>query len=155
MNPDLLSQLRDIHATPAVSWWPPAPGWWVLALLFLATLVWLGRSLALRYQLRKRRQQMLAWVEHLNTRIDPQIQPQAYLSTLNRVFKLVALRAFPGERCAVMAGVEWSEFLRDKIKANERASALSVMASGPYDPAAKFDPVVICSLARHWIRQYG
>ena len=155
MNPDLLSQLRDIHASAVVSWWPPAPGWWLLALLLLAVLAWLGRRLTLRYQLHKRRQQMLAWIEHLDTTIDPQLEPQAYLSTLNRVFKLVALRAFPGERCAVMTGVEWTEFLRDKIKANQPASALSVMASGPYDPAVKFEPGVIRSLARHWIRQYG
>ncbi len=155
MNPDLLSQLRDIHATPAVMWWPPAPGWWLLALVLLAVLVWLGRRLALRYQHRRRRQQMLAWIEHLNSTVDPQLEPQAYLSILNRIFKLVALRAFPGERCAVMTGVEWSDFLGERFDANKQASALSVMASGPYDPAVSFDPLVISSLARQWIRQYG
>jgi hypothetical protein len=33
MNPDPLAQLRDIHLPEPVSWWPPAPGWWGLALV--------------------------------------------------------------------------------------------------------------------------
>ena len=28
-SPDPLSELRDIHLPDPVSWWPPAPGWWI------------------------------------------------------------------------------------------------------------------------------
>ena len=31
MNP--LDQLQPLIAPPAIHWWPPAPGWWLLALL--------------------------------------------------------------------------------------------------------------------------
>ncbi|MDP7406676.1 MAG: DUF4381 domain-containing protein, partial [SAR324 cluster bacterium] len=30
MNQDPLAALRDVHLPPAVSWWPPAPGWWII-----------------------------------------------------------------------------------------------------------------------------
>lgn len=38
--PDLL--LRDIHEPLAPSWWPPAPGWWLVALVLLAAVAWGG-----------------------------------------------------------------------------------------------------------------
>ncbi|MCZ6642968.1 MAG: DUF4381 domain-containing protein [Gammaproteobacteria bacterium] len=42
MEADPLAQLRDIHLPLDPSWWPPAPGWWLLifgtiALLWFAT----------------------------------------------------------------------------------------------------------------------
>ena len=39
-------ELRDIHLPDVSLWWPPAPGWWLLALLlvlFALTLPWLRR----------------------------------------------------------------------------------------------------------------
>jgi hypothetical protein len=155
MNPDLASQLRDIHTAPALPWWPPAPGWWVLALLLLMVLVWLGRRALARYRVRQRRKQMLGWVDHLNVTIDPSREPQAYLSTLNRIFKLVALRAFPEQHCAAMAGQDWADFLAAEMKNLKPADSLGVLASGPYDPAPSFDPEVMAELTRHWIRQHG
>lgn len=155
MNPDLLSQLRDIHGAPPVPWWPPAPGWWVLAFLALALLVWVGRRLLARLRIRRRRKQMLGWVDHLNATTDPQREPQAYLSTLNRIFKLVALRAFPEQHCAAMAGSEWVGFLRDNMSQSQSEDALGVLGSGPYDPAPRFDPEVMCDLTRTWIRRHG
>jgi len=155
MNPDLLSQLRDIHAAPALPWWPPAPGWWLLALLALVLLGWLGRRVLVRYRIHQRRNQMLDWIDHLNVSIDPQRDPQAYLSTLNRILKLVALRAFPGQHCALLAGQDWVDFLTDKMKNSQSVESLNVLASGPYDPAPKFDPDMLSELTRFWIRQYG
>ena len=155
MNPDLLSQLRDIHAAAPVPWWPPAPGWWVLALLVLAILVWLGGRLLKRLRNRKRRRQMLAWVDHLNANTDPLREPQAYLSTLNRIFKLIALRAFPGQPCAALNGQDWADFLIDKMAKSPSSQALNILATGPYDPAPRFDPDLLCDLARNWIKQYG
>ena len=32
---ELLAQLRDIRMPDAAPWWPPAPGWWVVAALVL------------------------------------------------------------------------------------------------------------------------
>ena len=155
MNPDLLSQLRDIHAAPAVSWWPPAPGWWVLALLLLVLLTWLGRRLLARLRVHKRRKQMLGWVDHLNANIDPQRDPQGYLSTLNRIFKLVALRAFPQQHCAALAGQDWADFLTANMKNSHSVESLNVLASGPYDPAPQFDADTMSELTRFWIKQHG
>jgi hypothetical protein len=155
MNPDLLSQLRDIHTAPAAPWWPPAPGWWVLALILLLILAWLIRRVISRYRDHQRRKQMLGWVDFLNEMVDPESEPQAYLSMLNRIFKLTALRAFPGQHCAGMKGQEWADFLIEKIKISQSAESLNVLASGPYDPAPRFDPEVMCELTRAWIRQHG
>jgi len=155
MNPDLLEQLRDIHSAPEVLWWPPAPGWWVLALLALTVLVWLGRRLLAAYRAHRRCKQMLAWIDHLNATVDPHKDPHCYLSTLNRVFKVVALQAFPGQQCALMAGHEWTDFLHQNLKTRQSGEVLSVLASGPYKPAPQFDPAVISELARAWIKQHG
>lgn len=155
MNPDLLSQLRDIHAAAPVPWWPPAPGWWVLALLLLVLLGWLGRRLLARLRVHQRRKQMLGWVEHLNANIDPRRDPQAYLSTLNRIFKLVAMRAFPNQQCAALNGQSWVNFLIENMAKSASAESLSVLATGPYDPAPKFDPQLMSELTRNWIRQHG
>lgn len=155
MNPDLLSQLRDIHGAAPVPWWPPAPGWWVLAVLLLVLSGWLLRRVLARYRVGRRRQQMLAWIDHLNAHIDPRRDPQAYLATLNRIFKLVALRAFPERQCAVMNGQAWTGFLMEKMRQFQSAESLMVLASGPYDPAPLFDPELLCGLTRAWIRRYG
>ena len=38
---DALQQLRDLHLPATPTWWPPAPGWWLLGCLVLAAITWL------------------------------------------------------------------------------------------------------------------
>ena len=155
MNADPLAQLRDIHAAAPASWWPPAPGWWILFALLLVVLVLLGRYAYKRHRIRQRRRQMLGWIDTLNNLVDPLEQPQAYLAGLNRVFKVVALKAFPDENCATLSGSEWVSFLSGKLGKNIQAEPLQALASGPFNPRPEFDAAAICELGRHWINRYG
>ena len=155
MNPDLLSQLRDIHAAPLAPWWPPAPGWWVLALLGLILLAWLGRRVLARIRTKQRRKQMLGWIDFLNVMVDPALDPQAYLAMLNRIFKLVALKAFPEQHCAAMSGTKWVEFLGEKLRNEKSVDSLAVLATGPFNPRPEFDPATMSALAQLWIKRHG
>lgn len=155
MNPDLLSQLRDIHGAPPAPWWPPAPGWWVLALLAAAGLYILLRFAARRLQERRRRLRLSRFIDALVRDVDPSSRPQEFLASLNRVFKLVALRAFPGKPCALMQGTEWVAFLGSKLPGKPAPEALAALAEGPYQPAPEFDPDALVSLARRWVKQHG
>ena len=152
---DLLAQLRDIHAAPAVPWWPPAPGWWVLAMLVAVTLFF-----AIRYALRAflrvmRRRHLYRFVASVEAGIDPVTAPQDFLSAINRVFKIVAIGAFPEQSCAHMQGAEWAGFLQRNFVQNPDTEALAVLAEGPYQPASEFDHAALTRLAMQWIRQYG
>ena len=67
----------------------------------------------------------------------------------------IALRAFPGQQVAVMAGSQWTDFLRQHSNAKQSGEALVVLATGPYQQAPQFDSVAISELARAWIKQHG
>ena len=48
-----LANLRDIHLPEQISWWPLAPGWWIVIALVVTLLVWLGYKLWQRHQFRQ------------------------------------------------------------------------------------------------------
>ncbi len=152
---NLLSRLRDIHAATDPGWWPPAPGWWVLAVLALALMV-----LALRYGYRqwrvmRRRRRLLAALRHIARDINPAECPHEYLARLNRVFRVVALRAFPGTACVRLQGIEWVRFIQSRIPRGVVSEGLAALASGPYEPRPEFDAGGLQKLARSWVGKYG
>ena len=158
MNPqgtDLLSQLRDIHGAPEAPWWPPAPGWWVLAALVAILLFLAIRKLMQQYRVRQRRLQLISFLEKVERDVDPRKQPEEYLASLNRVLKIVALRAFPGSHCAQMQGREWTDFLQIKLGEKAPGDELSILATGPYQRHPRFDAGTLSEITRLWIMQYG
>lgn len=51
MNPqDIVPLLQPLREPPAVSWWPPAPGWWLLGALLLAVAITSGIALWRRHR---------------------------------------------------------------------------------------------------------
>lgn len=158
MNPDnsqLLDQLKDIHSAANPGWWPPAPGWWVLALLSLLALFFAARMVRRKLASRKRQRELLAALDALGRDFDPEQQAQEYLSGLNRLFRAVALKAFPGTGCASLQGDEWVRFLVSLLPKKAETSSLAVLAQGPYEPGPEFDARALNQHARTWVRLYG
>jgi len=154
-NAELLSQLRDIHAASQPGVWPPAPGWWVLAVIVLAVLV-----LALRFAWRKwqaiyRRRRLYAALNEINSEFDPSDKPHEYIAQMNRLFRAVALRAFPDTACVRLQGSEWVGFIKSLLPDKCQTDGLAALASGPYQPHPDFDPASLNKLAKTWVSKYG
>lgn len=104
MIEDPLAALRPLHAPPPVSWWPPAPGWWLAAMLATAVIYWLYRH---RQRMAPRRA-ALQELKLLEKNKDTMDQPAA---VLNQLLKRYALVCWPAEDVASLSGQAWLEFL--------------------------------------------
>lgn len=158
MNTDpsqLLDQLQDIHVAGSPLWWPPAIGWWVLALAALVLVVVASRFLHFKLAALKRRREWLRALEAIGQELDPHGDAQQYLASLNRFFRAVALKAFPGTGCAGLEGEEWVTFIRSLLPENTDHSSLAALARGPYEPLPDFDAESLATQARTWVRLYG
>lgn len=157
MNPDtdLLAQLRDIQSAPEVPFWPPAPGWWLLTALAMAVLFWGWRRWMAFRAVRKRRRQLLAALESETAVLDPEKQPQDYLSVINRLLKITALRRFPEQACGKLRGQEWSRFLAAHAPDHIDSKVFSVLEAGPYQRRTGFDADALKGAAHAWLRRHG
>jgi hypothetical protein len=158
MQPDaspLLEQLKDIHGAAPPGWWPPAPGWWFVALVVLAVLVYLARKALRRLAVRRRRRRWLDALDALNRRHDPVAHPGDFLAALNRLFRAVAVRAFPGTGALRLQGEEWVAFITAMMPDDPANDCLRALASGPYEFVPQFDAKKLNERARVWVTHYG
>ena len=158
MNADssaLLAQLQDIHSAGQPPWWPPAPGWWMLALILLLVLAFVLRRTLIWFSVRRRRKAWLRALEELNREYDPVQSPHEYLAGLNRLFRAVALRAFPGTACARLQGEDWVAFIVSLLPGQDAGGCLHALASGPYEPLPRFEASSLNQSASTWVKLYG
>ena len=150
-----LAQLADIHGAAEPSWWPLAPGWWMLIALLILACFLLIRSAFRRLAVRRRRQAWIRALEGLPGQYDPSENPHGYLAAVNRLFRAVALRAFPDTGCARLEGEAWVSFLSGLMPEGVPEEELAVLARGPYEALPDFDAKTLERLARTWVARYG
>src|SRR5690606_40825768 len=102
--------LRDIHLPGPVSWWPPAPGWWVLLAAGLAALVFV---LYRRHRERGRRA-ALAAISRIVAEIEAGADPAESLRRMSTVLRRFAMSAAADGDARVVPGLVgrgWLEYL--------------------------------------------
>ena len=155
---ELLAQLADIHLPEAVSFWPPAPGWWILAALLLALLIFLGRKYAYYLKQQKISKYALAELERCyadyssGASQDVDQTKLRYVNAFNAVIRRVALVHYPQANVASLAGAAWVDFIREKgdssLMTGEIAEALK---HGRFQTKCDVDVDSLQQLGEHWI----
>lgn len=153
-----LSQLRDIHLPARISWWPPAPGWWLLAAAILLP------ALALYGLHRHRRRNHwrrfalgeLARLRELHE--SQQSTPRALVSELSILLRRVAVSRFPREETAALSGEEWLAFLDRSLGENAafQSDAGRLLTTVPYRPEMDIDPAslsTLFALGERWLKK--
>ena len=154
MNPqDPLANLHPLREPLAVSWWPPAPGWWLLLALGIGCGVALTLFLVRRYRRNRYRRQALQRLAQVRKNYLSDGDAAQFATQTNALLKAVALRAYPRREVAGSSGQQWLAFLRRQGAA--AAPFPEQFALGLY--RGDFPDTEVTALhaaAQHWIRRH-
>ena len=163
MNP--LDQLLPPITPEAVSWWPPAPGWWLLAIL-LPLLSWglwrLRKRLARRARKAARNNGLdplrMAALRELEQLPRPQGgEPAgAWLQQLNALLKRLCREHYPSQQSHTLSGRAWLAFLDGRCPA-AGLTRWMVLVDGGYRAQCSLDESAIEGLHKSvdtWIRKH-
>lgn len=151
---DPLAALRDIHLPHPVGFWPPAPGWWMLAgLLVLLALVALWLEWRRRQTLAYQAVQALRSIARDAARYPDSRAVAAQAALLMR--RVLVSRDGRGD-AAALVGEEWRRFLGEGT-AGLPAEVGAFVAEAPYLPAGlpdagRIDRAHLVASVSRWIR---
>ena len=159
LDPAQALPLRDILLPTRVGWWPPAPGWWlvaIFALVTLALLVWLWRRHRRRQSLLKPASQNLQQIERRFARHGDNRQLVAELSALLRQ---VALHRYPRREVAGLIGEPWLEWLDLAFQQKSKTTTKAPFTQGvgralieqTYRRDPEFAPQPLLALCAQWL----
>lgn len=117
--------LRDIHQPAGPSWWPPAPGWWlVLAVIALAL-----TAIAWRHW--RRHAQRRAYARLFDTMVERAGMPGDKIAAMSELLRRAARRIDPA--ADTLDGDDWLGFLDRGLKQPVfAAGAGTVLRDGAY-----------------------
>jgi hypothetical protein len=118
-------------------------------------LLLLLRLLARQVAAWRRRREWLQALAAVAGKCDPEAHPQACLADLNRLFRAIAIKAFPDSGCGRLQGEEWVSFVRALLPEGPATDCLGALAHGPYEPVPEFDAAALVEQARTWVQRYG
>ena len=154
-NVQALSDLRDIHLPGAVTFWPLAPGWWLIlgGLLALA----LGVHLHLRARRRSLKRAAVRELDGIEASFRSSGDVARLALSLATLLRRVAIARFPRRDVASLHGRDWSRFLvrtsGDRGLKVEIVHDLSLAVyAGPSAETEASRVEAWTTAARNWIR---
>ena len=142
-SPGSLDNLRDIVAPEPVSWWPPAPGWWLVAFLVLTVATAVAHRFCRQWQRNAYRRAALRAIEQTTS-----------IAEVSDVLKRAALAAYPRPQVASLAGDAWCEWLEKTGREQVPPQAVVALTQDVYAGSQAGDLADVRQFAISWIRSH-
>ncbi|WP_411358809.1 DUF4381 domain-containing protein [Pseudidiomarina salilacus] len=149
-----LQDMQDIIAAPAASWWPLAPGWYVLAVSILTLVLVTSWMLYRRHQQRRMQRAALQQLKQLTA--------TASIAELTHLLKQTTQGYFPNYALVSLPTAQWHQFLLQQLSNSAQAryaELLDEIAAQAYQDPARQDAQPLSELqqryyqfVKHWLK---
>jgi uncharacterized protein DUF4381 len=162
--------IRDIHLPGLIAWWPPAPGWWLVAAFALAALA----GLALYYHDGRHRRTALRSLASVRAALEQGAEPVACLQRVSTTLRryamttadeqsVAALRAVDGiadrpssDEVAGLIGQRWLRYLDSRWQRDEFSHGGGrLLLAAPYarpDTIERAHAIDLAALCAEWLK---
>ncbi len=143
---DPLADLKDIHLPDAISWWPLAPGWWLLIFLVI-TLIILA---VISYQFWKKRiyrRLALQELEELAAN-NSDIDENNYLESIACLIRRTAIAGTSDKQLAHWQGSQWQDYLQKSMPEDQAR----LIAISRYQANKNINKQQLTDAAKQWIK---
>lgn len=143
-------ELRDIHLPADPSWWPPAPGWWMLAVLVVGLALWLCLWMRRLARRRQWRQRILRELDRVAADDSLKSNTPALIAELSQLLRRAG-RMIRAES-ASLRGNAWLDFLDSIVGSDEFSNGPGrALLDGPYQRESTQNHQVLIDLVRRWM----
>jgi hypothetical protein len=163
VNP--LEKLEPLITPAPISWWPPAPGWWLLAAL-LPVLVWGLVRLLQRLPRKQTKESAAAELDPLRQAALHELEQLSkpyngseagpWLQQLNALLKRLCRERYPQNHSHTLSSRAWLAFLDSRCPA-AGLTRWMILVEGAYRPHCVLDDKAISGLNQAvaiWIRKH-
>lgn len=143
-DPGDLANLADLALPPAISFWPPAPGVWILGGAAVAALAVASWRCWQRYR-----------ADAYLRSAEAELRAASSAEQVSSVLKRAAMVAYGRGRVASLTGAGWIAFLRETAPAGASVERFATGLGGlfaPQAPGSTADPDSFSAEARIWLR---
>ena len=151
--------LRDIHLPDPISWWPVAPGWWIIlaSSLLVIVIIFISRNIYIKRQLNR---DIKAELEHIKQQYQQTKNKSQLAKSLSILLRRANISYYPKTDIAGLIGSEWLMYLDNTCSsssANKRfqSDTGKILLSAPYLPDntnLDFDAKKLISLCESWLQ---
>lgn len=150
--------LRDIHLPEPVSWWPVAPGWWLLIVAVLLTLllIFISRKV---YRSRQLKREITAELETIKQQFQQSNNKAQLAKDLSVLLRRASITFYSATNIAGLTGENWLAYLDETSGQNSgitnfHSETGKVLLTAPYLPEnaeLDFDAPALVHLCEAWL----
>jgi hypothetical protein len=134
LKTDPLEQLKDIHLPEPISWWPLAPGWYLLFFFTALLISLIAYKIYINYRNALAKKQALRVLEHYQQGYNQEHNLPLTSAHISELLRRVALVYFPREQVASLHGDAWLEFLNQTANDVDFNSVRDLLLNAPFTP---------------------
>ncbi len=145
------ASLRDIHLPDAVSWWPPAIGWWILLALIIVAIIFVPK-LYRRITYTPLKKVAENTFKHIVAKYNRSHDNSGFINETSRFLRQTAMSYCGREEIAQLTGEQWVKALNnisgqthfnDEIKQS--------LLNAPYQKNVTIDTEQLIQSVQNWL----